>query len=231
MAQLFLFAYAFIKSSARAINWNRLNTPFPHPSYIPFIFPFFSLSPLPFQSPTGIGFMFHFLRIRSFGLSHTWLPVKIILARSLFMVIRYLPFCSCLQSEIDGLYQNIYFQTFIEQNQEWNTKGAVHEIPGIFLLSELCLHLLLLPITREFSRNLIFFEIGDGMNFILFHFLSRSIVHCKWYFPRTLLTHPASARDTGTRLIYIRFNPLSTWTIKTKIRGQKRYQNINQTGK
>ena len=48
------------------------------------------------------------------------------------MVIRYLPFCSCLQSEIDALYQNIYFQTFIEQNQEWNTKGAVHEIPGIF---------------------------------------------------------------------------------------------------
>ena len=73
------------------------------------------------------------------------------------MVIRYLPCCSCLQSEIDGLYQNIYFQTFIEQNQEWNTKGAVHEIPGIFLLSELCLHLLLLPIAREFSRNLIFF--------------------------------------------------------------------------
>ena len=132
MAQLFLFAYAFIKSSARAINWNRLNTPFPHPSYIPFIFPFFSLSPLPFQSPTGIGFMFHFLRIRSFGLSHTWLPVKIILARSLFMVIRYLPFCSCLQSEIDGLYQNIYFQTFIEQNEEWNTKGAVHEILVFF---------------------------------------------------------------------------------------------------
>lgn len=127
---------------------------FLHSLYFSF---FLSLSPLPFQSPTGIGFMFHFLRIRSFGLSHTWLPVKIILARSLFMVIRYLPFCSCLQSEIDGLYQNIYFQTFIEQNEEWNTKGAVHEIPGIFLLSELCLHLLLLPITREFSRNLIFF--------------------------------------------------------------------------
>ena len=46
--------------------------------------------------------------------------------------IRYLPFFPCLQSEIDGLYQNIYSQTFIEQNQERNTKGTVHEIPGIF---------------------------------------------------------------------------------------------------
>ena len=133
MAQLFLFAYGCIKSSARSINWNRLNTPFPHPSYIPFIsISFFSLSPLPFQSLTGTGFMFHFLRIRYFWLSHTWLPVKIILATSLFMVIRYLPFFPCLQSEIDGFYQNIYSQTFIEQNQERNTKGTVHEIPGIF---------------------------------------------------------------------------------------------------
>ena len=191
MAQLFLFAYAFIKSSARAINWNRLNTPFPHPSYIPFIFPFFSLSPLPFQSPTGIGFMFHFLRIRSFGLSHTWLPVKIILARSLFMVIRYLPFCSCLQSEIDGLYQNIYFQTFIEQNEEWNTKGAVHEIPGIFLLSELCLHLLLLPITREFSRNLIFF-LNRWCN--EFHFISFFVKEhrtLQMIFPTNLINTPS----------------------------------------
>ena len=50
------------------------------------------------------------------------------------MVIRYLPFYPCLQSEIDGLYQNIYSQTFIEQDQEWNTKGTVHEIPGIFFV-------------------------------------------------------------------------------------------------
>ena len=70
------------------------------------------------------------------------------------MVIRYLPFFPCLQSEIDGLYQNISSQTFIEQNQERNTKGTVHEIPEIFLLSELCLHLLLLPTTREFSRKI-----------------------------------------------------------------------------
>ena len=41
----------------------------------------------------------------------------------------------------------------------------------------------------------------NEMNFIWFHFLSRCIVHCKWYFPRTLSTHPVSARDTGTRLI------------------------------
>ena len=106
-----------------------------------FSFFFLSLSPLPFQSPTGIGFMFHFLRIRCFWLSHTWLPVKIILARSLFMVIRFLPFCPCLQSEIDGLYQNIYSQTFIEQDQEWNTKGTVHEIPGIFFcLNCVCIY-------------------------------------------------------------------------------------------
>ena len=52
------------------------------------------------------------------------------------MVIRYLPFSPCLQSEIDGLYQNVYSQTFIEQNQERNTKGTIHETPGIFLLSE-----------------------------------------------------------------------------------------------
>ena len=53
------------------------------------------------------------------------------------MVIRYLPFSPCLQSEVDCLYQNVYSQTFIEQNQERNTKGTIHEIPSIlFLLSE-----------------------------------------------------------------------------------------------
>lgn len=74
------------------------------------------------------------------------------------MVIRYLSFSPCLQSDFYCLYQNVYFQTFTEQNQERNAKGTVHEIPGIFLLSELCLHVFLLPTTREFSRNLIFFS-------------------------------------------------------------------------
>ena len=45
------------------------------------------------------------------------------------MVIRYLTFFPCLQSEIDCLYQNVYSQ------KEKKPKGTVHEIPGI--LSEL----------------------------------------------------------------------------------------------
>ena len=133
LAQHFLFAYACINTSTRSLNWNQRDTPFPpsflHSIYFPFLF---SLSLLPFQSPTGIGFIFHFLRIRCFWLSHTWLPVNIILARSSFMVIRYLPFSHVCDMKLIAFIKTFILDVHRTESRKEYRKGKIHEIPGIF---------------------------------------------------------------------------------------------------
>ena len=102
---------------------------FLHSIYFPL---FFSLSLLPFQSPTGIGFIFHFLRIRCFWLSHTWLPVNIILARSSFMVIRYLPFSHVCVMKLIAFIKTFILDVHRTESRKEYRKGKIHEIPGIF---------------------------------------------------------------------------------------------------
>ena len=104
---------------------------FLHSIYFPF---FFSLSLLPFQSPTGIGhgFIFYFLRIRCFWLSHTWLPVNIILARSSFMVIRYLPFSHVCDMKLIAFIKTFILDVHRTESRKEYRKGTIHEIPGIF---------------------------------------------------------------------------------------------------
>ena len=148
LAQHFLFAYACINSSTRSLNWNQWDTPFPHLSFIPFIFFFFSLSLLPFQSPTGIGFIFHFLRIRCFWLSHTWLPVNIVLARSSFMVIRYLPFSHVCDMKLIAFIKTFILDVHRTESRKEYRKGTIHEIPGIFFCCPNSLHLLQPSTTR-----------------------------------------------------------------------------------